>query len=326
MNETVIIIGVFVLSLMVFGALGAAIASAGPSNRAIKNRLLRYRQRFGQRGLTQRSLSAIVGQTDMAGIEQLLHRLMPRPEEFRKLLQQAGLKLSLTRYAALSLLCGAVGGGVAYGAFGMPVAISLLSAAAIALWLPYLVIRGMVRRRQSKFLALFPDAIDLMVRGLRSGLPVNETIEVVASEISNPVGEEFRRIADQARLGKTLEDALWSSVERLDFPDFKFFVIALNIQRETGGNLAETLENLSKIIRQRQQLKLKINALSSEGRASAMIIGVLPFIMFGIIYAMSPSYASVFFEDPRAKIALFGGLIWMGTGLFIIRKMIRFEV
>lgn len=326
MNETVIVIGVFLISLLVFGALAAAFALAGPSNRHLRHRLLRYRQRFGQRGLNQRSLSAIIGQTDMTGIEQLLDHLLPRPQEFRKLLRQAGLKLSLSRYAAICVACGLVAGLLARGLLGLPMAVAVLSGGAITLWLPYLAVRSMVRRRQTKFLALFPDAIDLMVRGLRSGLPVNETIDVVASEISNPVGEEFRRIADQARLGKTLEDALWASVDRLDFADFKFFVIALNIQRETGGNLAETLDNLSKIIRQRQQLKLKINALSSEGRASAMIIGVLPFIMFGIIYALSPDYAGVFFEDPRAKMALFGGLFWMGLGLLIIRKMIRFEV
>ena len=174
--------------------------------------------------------------------------------------------------------------------------------------------------------ALFPDAIDLMVRGLRSGLPVIESVAAAGRELADPVGTEFRRIADAVRFGQALEDAMWDTAARLDTPEFKFFVISLAVQRETGGNLAETLGNLSDILRRRRQMRLKIKAMSSEARASAMILGSLPFIMFAIIYLMNPGYEAMLFTDPRGRIMLFGGLLLMGAGIAVMRKMVRFEI
>src|SRR3546814_6834106 len=135
----------------------------------------------------------------------------------------------------------------------------------------------LVNKRQDKFLAIFPEAIDLIVRGLKSGLPVTESINAVGREMDDPIGTEFRRIGDDIRFGKTMTEALWAATDRLSVAEFKFFVISLSVQQETGGNLAETLGNLSGILRSRQQMKLKVRAMSSEGRASAMIIGSLPF-------------------------------------------------
>jgi len=184
----------------------------------------------------------------------------------------------------------------------------------------------MIKRRVTKFTANFPDAIELMVRGLRSGLPITETLGIVASEIQGPVGVEFRVVNDKMKIGRTMEAALQETADRLGTAEFQFFVITLAIQRETGGNLAETLSNLADVLRKRAQMKLKIRAMSSESKASAYIVGSLPFIVFGLIYWVNPGYIGNFFIDDRLIIAGLGGFTWMGIGFFIMAKMVSFEI
>ena len=142
--------------------------------------------------------------------------------------------------------------------------------------------------------------------------------------MTDPVGPEFRRISDAVRLGQNLEDALWEASKRLDTPEFKFFVISLSVQRETGGNLAETLAKLSDILRSRKQMKLK--AMSSEAKASAMILGSLPFLMFALIYIMSPDYEQILFTDMRGRIMLGVALGMMAMGCGVMHKMVKFEI
>jgi tight adherence protein B len=165
-----------------------------------------------------------------------------------------------------------------------------------------------------------------MVRGLRSGLPITETLGIVASEIPGPVGIEFRAVADRMKIGRTMDAALQETADRLGTAEFQFFVITLNSQRETGGNLAETLSNLADVLRKRSQMKLKIRAMSSESKASAMIVGALPFIVFTLVYMMNPTYMSGFFIDDRLIFAGLGAMVWMGIGVFIMAKMVNFEI
>jgi tight adherence protein B len=209
---------------------------------------------------------------------------------------------------------------------GLPIILALLAGIAAGLGLPHMVIGSMIKRRITKFTSKFPDAIELLVRGLRSGLPISETLGVVGSELPGPVGEEFRMVADKMKIGRTMEAALQETADRLGTPEFQFFVITLAIQRETGGNLAETLSNLADVLRKRAQMKLKISAMSSESKASAYIIGSLPFGVFGIIMFLNPRYMGTFFVDERLIIAGLGGLVWMGIGAFIMRQMINFEI
>ncbi len=164
------------------------------------------------------------------------------------------------------------------------------------------------------------------MRGLKSGLPVTESIKVVGEEIGDPVGIEFRGIADAMKLGQSMEDSMWDTAKRLDTPDFKFFVSSLSVQRETGGNLTETLDNLSDILRKRKQMKNKVKAMSSEAKASGIIIGSLPFIMFAIIYILNPGYVSQLFVDPRGQAMLAAGALSMVTGIAVMAKMIKFEI
>ena len=174
-----------------------------------------------------------------------------------------------------------------------------------------MVVGKLIKRRIKKFTAKFPDAIELMVRGLRSGLPISETIGIVADELPEPVGTEFRSVADKMRIGRTMDAALQETAARLGTPEFQFFVISLAIQRETGGNLAETLSNLADVLRKRSAMKLKIRAMSSESKASAYIIGALPFIVFGLIWFINGSYMQNFFVDERLMIAGGIGIVWM---------------
>ncbi|WP_373487439.1 type II secretion system F family protein [Blastomonas sp.] len=205
-------------------------------------------------------------------------------------------------------------------------AMSAAIGAAVGFGLPHMVVSHFIKRRLAKFIARFADAIDLLVRGLRSGLPVTETLQVVAKEIPGPVGEEFKLVTERIKIGRSMEDALQESANRLALPEFNFFCITLAIQRETGGNLAETLSNLGAVLRSRAQMKLKIKALSSESKASAYIVGALPFLVFIMIWWVNPEYLAGFFSEERLMIAGLGGLLWMSIGVFIMAKMVSFEI
>jgi len=206
------------------------------------------------------------------------------------------------------------------------VMMSLGIGAVVGAGLPHMIVNYFIKKRAGKFTAKFPDAIELLVRGLRSGLPVTETLGVVATEVPGPVGEEFKLVTERIKIGKTMEDALQETADRIGTPEFQFFVITLAIQRETGGNLAETLSNLADVLRKRSQMKLKIRAMSSESKASAYIVGALPFIVFAMIMYINPDYMGGFFTDDRLIVAGLGAMVWMGIGVFIMAKMVNFEI
>jgi tight adherence protein B len=192
--------------------------------------------------------------------------------------------------------------------------------------LPHMVVGYLIGKRTNEFVSKFPDGIELLVRGLRSGLPVTETLAVVAQEVPGPVGYEFKTVIDRIKVGKTMEDALQDTADKLGIAEFNFFTITLAIQRETGGNLAETLSNLADVLRKRAQMKLKIRAMSSESKASAYIVGSLPFLVFGAIMYINPEYMGGFFSDDRLIVAGLGAGVWMAIGAFIMAKMVSFEI
>ena len=191
---------------------------------------------------------------------------------------------------------------------------------------PHMVVNHFIKKRINQFNAKFPDAIELLVRGLRSGLPVTETLAVVGQEVPGPVGVEFKQVTERTRIGRTMDEALQESADRLNTAEFNFFCITLAIQRETGGNLAETLSNLADVLRKRAQMKLKIKAMSSESKASAYIIGALPFMVFTMIWWINAKYLMPFFVDERLIVIGLGGMVWMGLGALIMAKMISFEI
>lgn len=259
--------------------------------------------------------------------------LIPDPEKLTKRLRMTGKKWTLNQYM---LTCAGIAAAViAFGLVrGWAPLTALFAGTAAGLGLPHKYVSMVIAKRIKKFTQNFPDALELMVRGLRSGLPIAETLSIVSTEVPAPVGEEFRLVTERIKIGKTMDQALTETADRLGTPEFQFFCITLNIQRETGGNLAETLANLSTVLRQRAQMKLKINAMSSKSKASAWIIGSLPFIVFGLISWINFDYMSPFFTpDPNGlfgfslmQVVGMGGVGWMGIGVFIMAQMINFEI
>jgi tight adherence protein B len=319
------------LFVLIIGGVGALFlaytAMSGPSAaKHLKRRMELIKERHGDviAGNAQAQIRKLFA--DRASkFEGYASTLIPKPALMRKRLEMTGKQISLGRYAVVCI------GIVALISFGLvvkgaPFILSLLLGIFVGVGGPHFVIGRMIKRRINKFNSNFPDAIELMVRGLRSGLPITETLVIVAGEITGPVGEEFRMVADKMKIGRTMEAALQDTADRLGTAEFQFFVITLAIQRETGGNLAETLSNLADVLRKRAQMKLKISAMSSESKASAYIVGSLPFIVFALVYMMNPHYMAGFFADQRLEVAGIGGLIWMGIGAGIMAKMVSFEI
>lgn len=272
------------------------------------------------------SIRRATGESGIPGFDNLIKHVVPRPELLRLRLASAGLKVTLGNYVLICLLNGMLAFALLNFTGVAPLLLSVLVGLLAAILLPHAVVGFMVRRRRAKFIANFPEAIDLMVRGLRSGLPITESIRAAGAEIVAPVGTELRSVTDSVRLGAKLDEALWDCTKRLNIQEFNFFTVALAIQSETGGNLAETLANLSDVLRRRRQLKLKIKALSSEAKASAYIIGSLPFIMAILIYLVNPGYISELWIDPRGFILVLIGFTSFALGIGVMYKMVKFEI
>jgi len=319
------------LILMIAGMAGTAMlvmaAFSGPStNKFYARRLDDLRERHSRSSdvAAQAQMKRIFAMRQNKG-DSFAKRFIPNPALLQLRLTQTGKSWTLAQYLMVSVaLALAVMGGLWFKS--VPILLAIPVGLLIGIGLPHFVISKMIKRRVAKFTARFPDAIELMVRGLRSGLPISETIGIVADELPDPVGTEFRSVADKMRIGRTMDVALQETADRLGTPEFQFYVISLAIQRETGGNLAETLSNLAEVLRKRSQMKLKIRAMSSESKASAYIIGALPFIVFGLIWFINGKYMQGFFQDQRLMIVGAGGLVWMCIGAFIMAKMIDFEI
>jgi len=317
--------------LMLAGVLAsgllALVAFAGPSaGKQVTRRLEELRERHSRSTdvAAQAQLKRIFAQRQNKG-DGLAKRFIPNPALLQLRLTQTGRTWTLAQYVMVSA-------GLALVAIAamwfksVPLLLAITLGLLIGVGLPHIVVSKLIKRRVAKFTARFPDAIELMVRGLRSGLPISETIGIVADELPDPVGAEFRSVADKMRIGRTMDAALQETAARLGTAEFQFYVISLAIQRETGGNLAETLSNLAEVLRKRSGMKLKIRAMSSESKASAWIVGALPFIVFGLIWFINGDYMQNFFVDQRLMIAGGIGLVWMAIGAFIMSKMVNFEI
>ena len=314
------------LLLALVGAVSIGFAlRSGSSGKAASRRLDTLKLRHGGGGDIVETQLKRIAASRATRLDSGVSRLLPNPELLQRRLDMTGKGWKLSHYAMVS-------GGLTVAAWlvlllrGTPLLLTLFLGLFIGVGIPFWYVGRLGRKRALKFITRFPDAIELLVRGLRSGLPISETMGVVAAEVPDPVGTEFRSVSDKMRIGRTMEGALQETADRLQTPEFQFFVISLAIQRETGGNLAETLSNLSEVLRKRMQMKLKIRAMSSESKASAYIIGSLPFIVFALIFWINPEYMSGFFTDQRLIIAAVGAGCWMSIGVFIMAKMINFEI
>ena len=302
------------------------LAFAGPSTRrAASRRIASVRDRHGPADVIADAHMRRIAAVRATKMDAAFSRILPNRALLAKRLAMTGKNWTVGKYglASAGLL---VVTALLLLLKGMPLLLALTVGLFVGAGLPHFVVGKTIKRRVAKFVAKFPDAIELLVRGLRSGLPISETLGVVGHEIDGPVGEEFRAVADKMKIGKSMDVALQETADRLGTAEFQFFVITIAIQRETGGNLAETLANLADVLRKRGQMKLKIRAMSSESKASAYIIGSLPFIVFGLIWVISDGYMQTFFIDQRLIVTGLGGLVWMSIGAFIMAKMIDFEI
>jgi tight adherence protein B len=203
---------------------------------------------------------------------------------------------------------------------------SLMAAVTVGFGIPRFLLSRKTKRRMKGFVDAFPDAVDVIVRGIQSGLPLGECMVVVGNEGRPPVSDEFRNIMESMRLGLSLAEAMERAVRRIAVQEFRFFAIVLTIQSETGGNLAETLQNLSNILRARKKMKGKVLAMAAEARTTAMVIGCLPFMMGALLYVTSPDYITILFTDSLGQILIGAGIVSMTIGTMVMSKMVNFKI
>ena len=240
-------------------------------------------------------------------------------------LRQAGLALQVRTFWIIS---GVIGVVVFLPALllgkGPLVAAGLGFAAAFGL--PRWVVGFIAARRVKRFTEEFANAVDIIVRGIKSGLPVHDCLKIIGKECTAPLGPEFQRVVENLGMGLTMEQSLEKLYDRMPTPELRFFAIVMSIQSKTGGNLAEALGNLSVVLRSRKLMREKIKALSSEATASAGIIGSMPPGVMMIVSITTPSYMALMFTDPRGQMMLMGGALWMSIGIFVMKRMISFKI
>jgi tight adherence protein B len=237
---------------------------------------------------------------------------------------QAGLSISVTHFWIGSAVLGLATAAGAYFTHVPPLFILFVFIAAF-LGLPRWILKFLMNRRQKKFAIQLADGIDVIVRGVKSGLPLNQCLRIIANESPEPLRKEFQNVVDGQTMGVPLDQNLLKLYERMPLPEVNFFNIVLIIQQKAGGNLSEALGNLSTVLRSRRMLREKIKALSSEAKASAMIIGSLPLIVMGLVYLTKPEYIMVLFNHPTGHIILLASATMMGMGVMVMRNMINFK-
>ncbi|MET2828769.1 type II secretion system F family protein [Mesorhizobium shangrilense] len=240
-------------------------------------------------------------------------------------IRQAGMKVSLERFYIYSAVCGVALTAVAYFA-GAPLLVLPGALLAGALGLPRWFVSFCRARRVKQFLNEFPNALDIIVRAVKSGLPLNDAIRLIANESPEPVKTEFRRIVDSQQMGLSIPDASLRMAETMPCTEASFFGIVIQIQSQAGGNLSEALGNLSRVLRDRKKMKAKVQALSMEAKASAVIIGALPFIVAFLVYLTSPNYIMPLFTTSTGNLILGCSGVWMSIGILVMRKMMNFDV
>jgi tight adherence protein B len=238
---------------------------------------------------------------------------------------QAGLDITTKTFWVMSAVAG-VGSAVASIFFGLPWFVAAAAAFVGFLGLPRWFLGFLRKRRQNTFLNDFADAIDVMVRGLKAGLPVSEAMKIIASESGPPVGPEFSEVVEGQRVGISIDQGIERMVDRMPLAEVNFLAIVMTIQAKTGGNLSEALSNLSRVLRDRKKMKQKIKAISQEAKSSAAIIGALPFCIMGALTILSPNYLDPMFNTDMGNMLLIGSGVWMTMGVLVMRKMINFDI
>jgi tight adherence protein B len=324
-----IIIGAILGFVAVVGV-GFAFSGAGPSQAKTNKRVQAIAGAPSTRDSRVRAARAAANTPD-ARRKAIVKTLKDQEKQAKKAqltlgnkLQQAGLAITPPIYYAVCAVLGVV---VMLGVVvaRQPIWAAPVLGAAVGAGLPRWVVNFMANGRIKKFTGSFSDAMDIIVRGIKSGLPVHDCLKIIGRETPEPLAGEFRRLMEGIGMGMTFEQALDKMYERMPTAELRFFSIVMNVQQKTGGNLAEALGNLSAVLRARKLMREKIKALSSEATASAMIIGCLPPGVVVLISLTQPGYMFPMFHDPRGQLMMMGGATWMSMGIFVMRRMINFK-
>src|SRR6185312_1209757 len=315
--------------LMILALGGGAYVFAGAGRERQQKRLASVTKQSAQ-------LRGIKGGDDTNAIkrknvQQLLKQIESKSAEqkqrltYRRRLDQAGWADVSTN--VFWMISGGLGAAAGLACFvtGQSLVVDAMAAFAAGLGLPRWVLGFKKSRREKKFTGEFANAIDVVVRSVRSGLPTNEALRIVAKESPEPVGGEFSKLVEGLKVGVTIEQGCKRMYESMPTAEVSFFGIVMTIQQKSGGNLSEALSNLAGVLRDRKRLAGKIKAMSSEAKASAMIIGSLPIVVMGIVYLTTPSYIKLLFTERTGNLLLAGCAVWMSVGIFVMRKMINFK-
>jgi tight adherence protein B len=317
-----------VLAFITIGGLGWVFVGGDDSSQAAVKRAQSF---SGPRQTSSAARKAAAANTPEARRKQILVQLQESERRERKArltmpakLKQAGLNLSISLFWILSGVLGLIA-ALAMLMLGLPLLLALGGGVAAALGLPRWIVGFLGKRRRTKFSLAFADAVDVIVRGIKSGLPVHDCFKIIAKESPAPLGPEFQTLVEGLGVGLTLSQALDKMYERMPTPELKFFAIVIAIQQKTGGNLAEALNNLSVVLRARRMMGEKIKALSSEAVASAGIIGSLPPAVMILVSLSTPAYMAKLFTEPRGQFMLIIAVLLMALGIFVMKKMISFK-
>jgi tight adherence protein B len=306
---------------------GAAFAFSGPDG-ATKKRLASAAGQQATGAIGRNAPDA--NQQRRKNVQSLLKDLEKQQAEkkqrlsMRRRIEQAGLTMSVRTFWISSAIGALVVVGICLATHQSYLAMAL-GAFAVGIGLPRWILSFLKKRRQKKFTGEFANAIDVIVRSVRSGLPTNEALKIVAKEIAEPVAGEFQKLVEGLKVGVTLEQGLKRMFESMPTAEVSFFAIVMTIQQKSGGNLSEALSNLSAVLRDRKRLQGKIKAMSSEAKASAMIIGSLPPIVMLLVYLTTPGYIMALFTEKLGNLMLAGCVVWMSCGIAVMKKMISFK-
>ena len=327
-----LLIAVALLAFVAISAVGLALAGASAGNQRTAKRTQAILSSRGRVEKAQRS-AVRAGQLDAGQRRKQIVRSLKENEKKQRAaafslsnrLHQAGLNVSVQAFCIGSAVFGVLCMGVAVilrQPLYLAPPIGFVAGAGVPFWL----LGVLATRRRAKFVLVFADAVDIIVRGIKSGLPLHDCLKVIGKESPEPLAGEFRRLVENMGMGMPLDQALDKIVERMPTPEMRFFAIVLNIQSKAGGNLGEALANLSSVVRGRRMMREKIKALSGEAVASAFIIGALPPLVMLLIKLTNPSYLNIMFTDPRGHVYLGGAAVWMTMGILVMRKMINFKI
>lgn len=317
-----------VLAFITIGGLGWAFVGGGDSSEAAVKRAQNF---GGPKQNMAAARKAAAANTPEARRKQIMQQLQESERAQRKArvslaakLKQAGLATSVRTFWIISAVLGVIA-FLGPLVFGLNLLMALGAAVVFGLGLPRWVVGFLGKSRRKKFSSHFADAVDVIVRGIKSGLPVHDCFKIIARESPAPLGGEFQTLVEGLGVGLTLQQALEKMYERMPTPELKFFAIVIGIQQKTGGNLAEALGNLSVVLRARKMMGEKIKALSSEATASAGIIGALPPAVMILVSVTTPAYMGKLFTDPRGQFMLLIAVMMMSLGVFVMKRMISFK-